>query len=221
MLNSIQSMQTHRFGVADVDENKIIIPINYINITFNKFGIIANNIDGTSDAYLFDGTPLIKNGRNIIFQKYGFTSENTDGTSNAYLYDGTPLVGNSQNILFLDNNLMLVSDMKKQMCFILDYKKNNIVAKVKFEAILFFCGSNKQAQMYSPTTNINQIFSNPDYQQFGAHLESLVCGKVHNLWGVYDIEAGRIHADFNYLLMVHCRGKAIAARCNDGTMAML
>lgn len=70
MLNSICSVQTRKYGVIDINDDgyfKAVVPLIYQNITFQKYGIIAHNFDGTCNSYLFDGTPIFSNAINPLF----------------------------------------------------------------------------------------------------------------------------------------------------------
>ncbi len=70
MLNSICSVQTRKYGVIDLADDgyfKAVVPLVYQDITFQKYGIVAHNFDGTCDSYLFDGTPIFCNAINPLF----------------------------------------------------------------------------------------------------------------------------------------------------------
>ena len=70
MLNSICSVQTRKYGVIDIMGDgyfKPIVPLLYQRITFQKYGIVAYNFDGTCNSYLFDGTPIFSNAINPLF----------------------------------------------------------------------------------------------------------------------------------------------------------
>lgn len=224
MLNSIQAQQLHRFGAANIDEKTgaftPIVPIKYAMVTFTPNVIIARNADGTSDAYTFDGR-LIFEHKIPVIQKYGIVAVSPDGKglADAYTFDGKIALQRGINIFFLDNNLLLVSDGKN--CYIYNYQTKKMISTKKFESILFFCGSNTQAQQYTPTRDMTSIFSIPDYQRFGAHLETLVCAKLSSGWGVYNLSNQTTYASFAYKVVVHCKGLNIGAVDQKGNQVAL
>lgn len=70
MLNCIYSVEARKYGVADIGNDgyfKPIVPLIYSSITFQKYGIVAGNFDGTCNSYLFDGTPIFSNAKNPLF----------------------------------------------------------------------------------------------------------------------------------------------------------
>lgn len=67
MLNSIQSLQTRLVGAVDTNTNKVIVPISYNAVYFQKYGITACKKDGMFDVYLLDGTNIINNALNPLF----------------------------------------------------------------------------------------------------------------------------------------------------------
>lgn len=191
MLNSMYSVQTRKYGVAELDENgfitKTVIPINY---------------------------------KQIIFQNYGIVSYNFDGTCNAHLFDGKTVCCNAINPLFLSDNLLIISNASKK-CYIIDYSKEKPTITTAFDTILFFMGSNPQAIAYLPDTNFTNYFATPDYRANGAHLEDLVAARIDNAWGVINRKTNQIHAEFNNSVMVQCIGSNIAARGFDGIIKQL
>lgn len=71
MLTSVQSLQKpFRKGVVENSVGgKVIVPLNYTEIVYQKYGISAINEDGTEDGYLYTGTPVIQSGKKILFLK--------------------------------------------------------------------------------------------------------------------------------------------------------
>lgn len=67
MLNSVRSLQTGRMGVIDDSTQKVIVPLAYKNIVFQKGGIVAEGFDGFSTAYNTTGRRLMNKGKNILF----------------------------------------------------------------------------------------------------------------------------------------------------------
>lgn len=222
MLNSIQAQQLHRFGVANIDEQTgdftPIVPIKYNMITFHPNVILAKNADGTSDAYTLDGH-LIFEHKIPVLQKYGIIAKSPDGMSDAYTYDGKIALQRGFNIFFLDNYLLLVSAGKN--CYIFNYQTKKMVSAKKFESILFFCGSNTQAQPYTPSRDMMPILVSADYQRYGAHLEQLVCAKLSSGWGVYNFSTKTTYASFAYKVIVHCKGLNIGAIDQKGNQVAL
>ena len=222
MLNSIQAQQLRRFGAADIDEQTgaftPIVPIKYSMVTFHPNVIIARNTDGTSDAYTLNGR-LIFEHKIPVIQKYGIVAVSPDGMSDAYTYDGQRVLERGYNIFFLDNSLLLVSAGKN--CYIFNYETLKMMSTKKFESVLFFCGSNTQAQQYTPTRDMTPIFTLPDYQKYGAHLETLVCAKMSSGWGVYNLSNKTTYASFAYKVIVHCKGLHIGAVDQKGIQVEL
>lgn len=68
LLNIVHSLQPlYRQGVVENKiGGKVIVPINYNSIIFQKYGIVAFKSDGTTDSFLYDGSPVL-NGTNILF----------------------------------------------------------------------------------------------------------------------------------------------------------
>lgn len=186
MLNSIYSVQTRKYGVADVNEDgffvKTVVPLNY---------------------------------KQIVFQNYGIVAYNFDGTCNAYLCDGKAICSNALNPLFLSDNLLLISNKEKK-CYIIDYSNEKPMITTSFDTILFFMGSQQQAIPYSADANLANFFNTPDYRTNGAHLEDLVAVRIDNAWGVINRKTNTIHAEFNNSILVQCIGSNIAAKGFDG-----
>ena len=224
MLNSIQAQQLRRFGAADINEQTgaftPIVPIKYSMVTFHPNVILARNTDGTSDAYTLDGR-LIFEHRIPVIQKYGIVAVTPDGKgiADAYTFDGKIALQRGMNIFFLENGLLLVSDGKN--CYIYNYQTKKMISTKKFESILFFCGSNTQAQQYTPTRDMMPIFTLPDYQKYGAHLEALACAKLSSGWGVYNLSNKTTYASFAYKVIVHCKGLHIDAVDQKGNQVEL
>ena len=219
MLTSIQAQQLHRFGAADIDETtgvfKPIVPIKYSNITFHPKIIVARNANGTSDVYTTSGKLFLENTIPTI-QKYGIVvaSPDSEGMSDAYTFDGDLALHRGFNILFLDNGLLLVSD--KKHCYIYNYQTRKMVSAQRFDSILFFYGSNQQAQPYTAARDMSSLFNTPDYLKYGAHLENLICAKTDTGWGILDMTKKKIYKNFSYKVMVHCKGLNIGAKDSNG-----
>lgn len=213
MLTSIQAQQLRRFGAADIDEKsgafKPIVPIKYSSITLHPKIIVARNVDGTSDVYTSNGNLFLEHTYPSI-QKYGIVvpSPDSEGKSTAYTFDGE-LLGRGYNIFFLDNGLLFVSDKKN--CYIYDSQSKQMLNPQGFRTILFFYGSNQKAQAYTAINDMTSLLNNPDYLNYGAHLESLVCARTDTGWGVFDLVQKRIYKNFCYKVMVHCKGLNIGA----------
>ena len=213
MLTSIQAQQLRRFGAADIDEKsgvfKPIVPIKYSSITLHPKIIVARNVDGTSDVYTSNGNLFLEHTFPTI-QKYGIVvpSPDAEGKLIAYTFDGE-LLGRGYNLFFLENGLLFVSDKKN--CYIYDTKTKQMLNTEGYKTILFFCGSNPQAQAYTANSNMNSLFNNPDYLTYGAHLENLICARTDTGWGVFDMVKKRNYKNFCYKVMVHCRGLNIGA----------
>ena len=184
MLNSVKSLQTGRIGIVDDVTDKLIAPLIYDNVVFQKYGISAERPDGFSDAYSLAGTPLLKNGKNM---------------------------------LFLNNNLIITSTPSNYCC-IVNYSTQKAVLKLNVDAILFFYGSKQQAEIYTPDTILTDYFSNPDYIEFGAHVEDLVCCrlKTSRKWGVFNIKDNRIIEGFSHDAIVQIIDSQIVVRGTDG-----
>lgn len=59
-LISVQELTGNRsIGVIDTESGKVIVPLEYSSVTFQKYGIVANQSDGKSDIFQFDGTAII------------------------------------------------------------------------------------------------------------------------------------------------------------------
>ena len=67
MLHVVTSLRNGRNGVVDDTNGKLIVPLDYSNITLQKYGIIAEQGNSYSDAFSLTGTPLFKNGKNMVF----------------------------------------------------------------------------------------------------------------------------------------------------------
>ncbi|MBR2240354.1 MAG: hypothetical protein IJ890_03095 [Clostridia bacterium] len=221
MLNSVISQQNGRYGVINLDDSTgfftQIVPLKYCAITFFNTLIIAQNFDGTSDVYNFQGSLLCEQ-KALTLQKYGMVSLNPDETSTAYDSMGSVILTGGKNILFLDKNLLLVTNPKTNTCHIYNYEKKRFLNTPGFEVMLYFCGSNPQAQPYSAATNISQIISTLDYMQNGAHIESLVCGVVNGYWGIFNIYKNRVEKNFIYKTMVQYADSQIYVLDDSGKM---
>ena len=67
MLTSVQGLMGNRqIGVVDTDTNKLVVPLSYSAITFQKYGIIAHYPGGLSDVYHFDGTLVLSKALNPL-----------------------------------------------------------------------------------------------------------------------------------------------------------
>ncbi len=49
-----------RYGVVESSTGRILVPLDYKSITLQKYGIVAECDNSSSDIYSFDGTPLLK-----------------------------------------------------------------------------------------------------------------------------------------------------------------
>lgn len=217
MLTSIQAQVLNLFGVADINKETgaftPIVPIKYPKITVSENVIVGFNDDGTSDAYTLEGKKIFEN-KNAIIQKYGIVTTESDGLCNAYSNDGTCVVKRGFNLFFLANNLILISDRKN--CYIFNYETGKLVSSQKFKSVLFFCGSNIQAQPYTPARDLSSLLENTDYLKYGAHLENLICAKTETGWGVLNASEKKNFSEFCYKVIVHCKGFNISAIDNKG-----
>lgn len=161
------------------------------------------------------------NYQNIIIQKGGIIAQQPEnGLWTAFSMGSVPYIKNCKNILFLENNLMLISG-NNNMCYIYNCTTKSYLTNIAFEAVLVFIGSSKQAIPFSSVTNIANIISTTDYNKFGAHFESLLCGRINGNWGIINIDNGSVFANFIYKTMVHCTGKQIGARDANGNTITL
>ena len=71
MLISVQSLQKpYRKGVVENSVGgKVIVPMNYDDIVYQKYGISAINPDGTEDGFLYTGSQVMQSGKKILFLK--------------------------------------------------------------------------------------------------------------------------------------------------------
>ena len=155
---------------------------------------------------------------NIVLQKYGIVVEQGNSYSNAFSLTGTPLLRNGQNIVFLENNL-IISSSTSGYCFILDCVKKNTLLKFPVDAVLFFYGSKNQAEIYEPTrTFTKDYFDNPDYLEFGAHVEDLICCrlKTTHKWGVFNAKNSKVFESFKHNALVQMSNSKIIVRGPDG-----
>ncbi|MBR2786069.1 MAG: hypothetical protein IKD76_00965 [Clostridia bacterium] len=67
MLHIVKSIKTGRNGVVDDVTGKLIVPLNYSKIAMQKYGIVAERSDASSDAFSFTGTELLRDCRNMLF----------------------------------------------------------------------------------------------------------------------------------------------------------
>ena len=74
MLISVQqSQKPYRKGVVENSVGgKVIVPLNYTDIIFQKYGISAINPNGTEDGFLYTGTQVMESGKKILFLKNHF-----------------------------------------------------------------------------------------------------------------------------------------------------
>ena len=102
------------------------------------------------------------------------------------------------------------------LCYIYNCTTKTYLTNIAFESLLVFIESSIHAIPFSSVTNISKTIATTDYNQFGAHFESLLFGKINGNWGIINIENGSIVANFIYKTMVHCAGKQIGARDTNG-----
>ena len=106
MLTSVQSLLGNRqVGVVDTENQKLIVPLSYSAITFQKYGIIAHNADGYSDIYQFDGSCILARAKNPLLLDGGFVIA-SDSSGQCYIFyigHGKPkalIKGGFESILF-------------------------------------------------------------------------------------------------------------------------
>ena len=223
MLTSIHAKQINRYGVAKVDEKSgvftQIVPIKYTKIDFIEKLIFAYNHNGTTDVYKLDGTTISTNSK-VVIQKYGIVVTKADGTSNAYTYEAELVLQRGRNVLFLKDNIIFVSD--SDYCYVFNYKMQKFICPLRFEKILFFSDApNKPAKTYSAKLKLDSILASPSYQNYGAHIENLVCGMVNGKWGIYDTTNNKTYADFVYKVMVQLPNSNIGAIDLNGNQVAL
>lgn len=181
--------------------------------------IVVQSIHNKRFGFVDDTTRKVVvplNYQNIIIQKGGIiTQQPENGLWTAYSMNGVGYFKNCKNILFLDNNLMLFSG-NNNLCYIYNCTTKTYLTNIAFESLLVFIESSIHAIPFSSVTNISKTIATTDYNQFGAHFESLLFGKINGNWGIINIENGSIVANFIYKTMVHCAGKQIGARDTNG-----
>lgn len=73
MLISVQSlMGSRQIGVVETDTKKLVVPLAYSAVSFQKNGIIAHYPGGLSDVYQFDGKLILSKAINPLLLEDDF-----------------------------------------------------------------------------------------------------------------------------------------------------
>lgn len=161
----------------------------------------------------------------ITIQKYGIVARDSNNSCVIYHMDGTPAVKALTNALLLDNNLVLTAS-KKGVCYLVDYVQRQYICQLELDAILFFWGANKQADIYTADKDFSFLYRHPDYIRYGAHVENLVGvrSKATQKWGVYSVNTRSLYSPLEYEIVAQFTGTNtnVIAGVNDaGTLLQL
>ena len=123
--------------------------------------------------------------------------------------DGSPILKRCKNVLFLDRSrLLLVSP--NGFCTIYDCSARKFLFNMKVESVLVFIGDSEEATEFNENVDAFDIFMSTNYLHQGAHIESLLCAKIHGLWGVINLENNSIMMDFICKKLRHRKGNDIS-----------
>lgn len=73
MLISVESLMGNRqIGVVETETKKLVVPLSYSAVTFQKYGIIAHYPGGLSDVYQFNGKLILSKAINPLLLEDNF-----------------------------------------------------------------------------------------------------------------------------------------------------
>lgn len=89
MITIVQSLtKPYRKGVVENSVGgKVIVPLEYTEIVFQKYGISAINPNGTEDAFLYTGSQIMQAAKMILFLKNHYLIFTNPKNNRCYIFD--------------------------------------------------------------------------------------------------------------------------------------